>query len=263
LLSARHFAEAAAIGSVSGVQTRAVIGGLAALGWFRWLAEILMRVEAVEGLADGFIRQARWSHHVTAVSRRVSFWAERMSEWSSSGDDREGKEAWRSFDETVLSKVEKHVAHVRSEMLVQEWMVKEWSTIPAPPSLEELRDEGRLGAAQKQAREHAEHLSESLKALSDEQLRDREGELIEACFQLAEFGDPDAAAVIIAPFVSKLDSEFYRGEARRLLNRSRLRAASSSPPGREEDPSVYKARGDTGQEPYLLGGEGESASVPV
>lgn len=218
LLTPAHFAEALTFATISGLESRAVTRGLAAIHYLKWLAEIAERVNDRTQLSENFVRQARWSHHVSSVDTRISFWARRMSEWAPSGVDPEGLEAWMRFREAVFAPLKRHVTRVRPTMAPKPMQDLRTELI-SPGAIDEFLAEGRIGAARKVARQYAEWCAERLTAAkTDEGLSETGDALTEACIRLADIGEIDAAGVIVAPLLNKL-SDWNRERARTILRR--------------------------------------------
>src|SRR5205807_8412650 len=128
-----------------------------------------------------------------------------------------------------------------------------------PPTVDELLLEGRTGAARKLARQHAEWCSNQLKKAEDNDVRQCEDELILACERLAETGEADTAAVIVAPFLDKL-SWANRETAQKLLARSRSTRWPVPLPATKQPASAQEAPFSAAQpKQHSVGGE-EGAS---
>jgi hypothetical protein len=235
LLTPRHFAEAITFNTISGVESKTVAGGLAALRYLQSFAEILKCIAHLKPLVEAFVRQARWSHHAPGVQRRVSVWVHRMSEWAASGVDHEGEEMWRQFKKSVLVPIKLHLIHIRPQMIQDLSVVHTSSAGMSIAGIDELLVEGRIGAARKLARQYAERSSHRFAAATGADVSEASDELIAACNKLAELGEFDLAAVIVAPFLDKLDS-WNLEKARKLLAGSRTANQPVVSPASEKHP---------------------------
>jgi hypothetical protein len=199
LLSPQTFAEAFAQGAIGGVKTRAPEGGLTTLRYLEWLADILRRVNKMEGLAEAFVRQARWCHDTEKVIARISIWAKRMSEWSESGEDPAGEEAWADFTQSLFH-IKSYVNKIRPIAAGEQG-----ASVVEEPDFWDLKARGRIGAARREARHKALRLQQEFReALTGGETTHSGYELLQACENLANVGDVASAATILAPFEESL-----------------------------------------------------------
>ena len=216
LITPQHFAEALVHGTVAGMESPTVRSGISVLRYLEGFSEILDRVKHDEALAYSFLRQARWSRHIPVVINRLELWADRMAEW-----DPFGENSWEKFQARLWT-LQGYVREFHGWSLVGQKVV-------TPQSIESLLQEGRTGAAIRLARDEALHRRSRIgTARTEEYAATAAAETVEACEKLAEIGGLDAAAVILAPIISKLAGSL-RGRAQAILAQVRNRSSVDQP----------------------------------
>lgn len=209
LVTPEHFADTLGRELLEEKKTGIIRGGLAALRYFAWFADILGRVEKSNGLTDAFVRGALWAQQASNVRRRITVWAKRMTEWAPGGYDQEGEFAWQQLCHALF------IIEIEVDKLLPR-AVGEFVPDIGEDTIESLMAEGRSGAALRLAREAAERCGRSFKETSDKK---NAINFIEACQKLAELGDALSAGAIIAPYVNRIHEieEFWGNEAIKIL----------------------------------------------
>ncbi|BFU89492.1 MAG: hypothetical protein NTAFB01_06790 [Nitrospira sp.] len=240
LLSPRHFAAAVATGQVGEVRTDEVDGGLSALRYFHWLADILHHVTDLPELRDGIVRHADWSHGAHTVRSRLDHWANQMSEWAERGHDARGEEEWHAYSQHVFRPLAEHQIRLglrepRDHMRHVERKVEEESIERTP---DQLLAEGRVGAAYKHVISDARMRDMLLTRheANQQQWHAAAEELIQDCELLAALGDVDSAAAYLAPLLDQIYKGLGResSAAKRAANIIKLSRTEAQKPGRAE-----------------------------
>ncbi len=229
LLSPRHFAAACATGHVGEKPVTGIEGGLSALRFLSWLADLLDAADP--RLADDFVRHAHWAHSIERVSQRLGTWADTMSEWTVGPRDASGEAAWRRYGVHVFDRLQQHQAHLGIPPLTPQlyFDVSFGSALGQVRTVEgltahtdDLVAAGRVGAARRLAADAAAavHLDTTELALKREAAR-QEGapdaslpdwtgpawHLLAMCDVLATFDDLDTAAAYAAPIHARAHRE--------------------------------------------------------
>ncbi len=220
LVTAEHFAAALVSELQNEEVTGTISGGLAAMQYFSWFADILRTLKKVGGLDEAFVREAMWAQQAHNVQNRISFWSERMTEWASGGLDHDGEFAWKQISDAFF---------VIKEKVNEIWPEKiEELNLTVKNNIDDLISEGRLSGALRLAREDAEQCAYKFGVKLKENLDKNElvpyvNRLLMACKDLAKLGDMHNAAAFIAPFTYDIRCIDYEGgkEAVEMLAQAR------------------------------------------
>jgi hypothetical protein len=253
LVSPRHFAAALVQDPALPVPGPNPEGGLIALQYLDWFMNILRHVDAHQTLQDDLVRHARWAYNVDTIAARVGHWASHMTEWDPSGKDVEGEATWEAFRQRLS--VELH-AHQRRLGVGLPPVVRDVAlptvVVTIAKTAEELRAEGRIGAARQQARDRAASLFVFLQSADPSVWKTNAMNFTEACNMLAEFGDTDLAAAYLAPFLDHIFqwiSETPTAHtARRIVATARGAAPPSSEPSINVTQRATPRPGDTARQ---------------
>ena len=212
LISPRHFAQAVATGRVGAIEVPEVAGGLSALGYFEWFSDILNRAAGAHEFRQGLLDHAAWSHNATIVTRRLSSWAEEMT-------------GWIEAQHVSLAEWDRHVESVFGPIAAQQSAsdsggvelqhaygqgVEQVDDTLRLEDAEFLLSQGRVGEAQRAAREEVWRL-ELLLAVADAESAERAAvALPSACERLANYGDADSAAAVAARTLPALERTLGR-----------------------------------------------------
>jgi hypothetical protein len=212
LVTPRHFAAAVATGSIGGKRAAAPNGGLAALRYFDWLAEIVAAA-GDSPLADDIIRHARWAHSLDRAETRLHLWASAMAEWPAGERDVEGEQVWAEYVSRVFASLGLRQAALGIPAIPPKIYVGESSPGPigTEPALtevlqqvENLKAQGRTGAARRVAADAAATLYASL-ATDDDEWPSRADLLVDVCTVISDLGGADVAAAYVAPIRARAE----------------------------------------------------------
>lgn len=231
LVSPRHFAAALVKDPALPMPGRSPEGGLSALTSFDWLASVLLQLGAHPAVRDDVVRHARWAYNAATIRARLNDWASQMSEWHPSGEDVVGEENWRAYQRRVFVPIVEHQARLGLQLHLLE--VPAVVSDAADWTIDELRAQGRIGAALQKARQEAATLFGKMQHSGAD---DHEAVVVKfanACNTLAELGDADLAAAYLAPFLGYILNSIRdltaANTAQRIVSEARGVAATQEP----------------------------------